>query len=116
MQKAGKSRIMKVGKGPPRPGPNPGIGMDGTPNCEVQQKTMAARLLTPVLKAAAPRVAAHTRAMATKVEDVKLKDLPAYAQQVVNDPKTRTAYEVSNPPPAPPHAPRSGRGQESARA
>lgn len=71
---------------------------------------MAARkLLTPMLKAAAPRVAAHTRAMATKVEDVKLKDLPAYAQQVVNDPKTRSAYEVSTTLPHPvTHARASG--------
>ena len=59
---------------------------------------MAARLLAPAVRAAIPRVAASTRAMATKVEDVKLKDLPAYAQQVMKDPKTRTALEVTPSP------------------
>uniref|UniRef100_A0A7S0TTS2 ATP synthase subunit f, mitochondrial n=1 Tax=Hemiselmis andersenii TaxID=464988 RepID=A0A7S0TTS2_HEMAN len=56
--------------------------------------TMAARrLLQPVIKAAAPRLAAHTRAMSGKIDDVKIKDIPAYVNQVANDPKTRTSWE-----------------------
>mmetsp|Transcript_1288 Transcript_1288/g.2802 ORF Transcript_1288/g.2802 Transcript_1288/m.2802 type:complete len:104 (-) Transcript_1288:333-644(-) len=53
----------------------------------------ARRLLTPVIKAAAPRLAAHTRAMATNIDDVKVKDIPGMVAKAASDPEVRTAFE-----------------------
>jgi hypothetical protein len=59
---------------------------------------MLSRFITPVARSALPAMRAQCRNMATKVDDVKIKDLPAYASAVAKDPQTRSAFEVSLKP------------------
>jgi hypothetical protein len=55
---------------------------------------MLARLLAPAARTALPAMRAQGRRMTTKVDDMRLKDLPGHASSLAKDPQTQGALKV----------------------